>query len=168
MAVSTSTKVIRDGIVTLYDGTGTPQTLEIVVDQGELSFTVPRAEDVQVLHRDQISGGNLREGPDRPVEGSLSLAFRTWYGTSGTSPESPAEWFLFRSGLSLVSTGASGDADMLGLRVDHNDRSAVKHERLTFAKCRFRDLEYRRGNPCTLSVNFTDWEVEPASSTYTP
>jgi len=72
------------------------------------------------------------------------------------------------SGLSLVSTGASGDADMLGLRVDHNDRSAVKHERLTFAKCRFRDVEYRRGNPCTLSVNFTDWEVEPASSTYTP
>ena len=75
MAYSTLPKTRRDGVITLKDGTGTPVTLEVAYEEGNLTFDTPKAAQTVIRDRGTIS--TVRKGDDEPTaSGSFSAYFR--------------------------------------------------------------------------------------------
>lgn len=62
---------LKNTVVKLKDGTGTPKELELVMDDGNLTYTINR-EVEYTPNRGKLTGGSVREGDEQP----LSLSFQ--------------------------------------------------------------------------------------------
>jgi len=76
MAVSTYVKVKRDGVLTLMDGTGSPNTFDVTYTNGDLKFSDAADDEVVIRNRGSIVG--VRAGDSPVLSGSFSVHFREW------------------------------------------------------------------------------------------
>ena len=159
MAYSTLPKTRRDAVLTLRDGTGSPVTLEIAYEEGNVTFDTPK--EAQTVIRDRGVITTIRKGDSEPAAtGSFSAFFRQF--TDGAEAGSMLD-FINKTGhyASNVSTGLAGSPFVefycidLAYRVDASsvDAAETAHQ-ATLSKC-VCTASFTEGDPSSFTINFT-------------
>ena len=158
MAYSTLPKTRRDGVITLSDGTGSPVTLAVAYEEGNITFDTPKA--AQTVIRDRGTITTVRLGDDEPsASGSFTAFFRQF--TDAAEAGSIID-FINKNGNynGNISTGSTGtpfvefycidlsyvvDAQALGDSTTHT---------ATLSKC-VCTASFTEGDPSSFSISFT-------------
>jgi hypothetical protein len=160
MAYSTLPKTRRDGVITLKDGTGSPVTLEVAYEEGNLTFDTPKAAQTVIRDRGTIS--TVRKGDDEPTaSGSFSAYFRQF--TDGSEAGSILD-FINKTGsyTSNVSTGSTGTPFVefycidLEYQVDATSLGDDAATSATLTKC-VCTASFTEGDPSSFTINFTSY-----------
>ena len=160
MAYSSLPKTRRDGVITLKDATGTPVTLEVAYEEGNLTFDTPKAAQTVIRDRGTIS--TVRKGDDEPTaSGSFSAYFRQF--TDGSEAGSILD-FINKTGnySSNVSTGSSGTPFVefycidLEYQVDATSLGDDAATSATLTKC-VCTASFTEGDPSSFTINFTSY-----------
>lgn len=167
MAVTNVTRNLRDGELVLKDGTsGTPQSLTILLDEGDLSWT-QRTNTIEVKDRGSIAAGHTRNGDEESIALSFTAKWTQLIGkfNNALDPLQLYEFLNFMSGLSIVSTSGSGEQNTLQLEFTVNDPAGVAGEKIVFAKVYQESLTMTEGDDANL-ISFAgrDFEVVPVVS----
>jgi hypothetical protein len=160
MAISTLTKNLRDGTVVVSDGTGTPKTLTLLLDSGDLSWTESE-EAVQVLDRGVLD--HTREGDQVPVDISFSVK---WVQLLAESLSGGSDRTLYEmvnnTNSTYTTTGGTGQKYSLKYEFTVNDASGVKNEKITFAKVYKKSMQLGEGADWnTIQFDGCDFERRP-------
>ena len=161
MAISTVTKNLNDGSITLADGTGTPVTLVIPVTVGDEAIQGLRAvsaitgqyNDVVAYEaRGKLDG--VRHTSRTYPSGSFTAHFREF--TSATAGV-VQDFLLFQNSYSanLSTLGANADVKTVKITItvegtNHGD-SADAVAILTNCHC---TLDWSSGDPSTITINY--------------
>jgi len=157
MAYSVIPKMRRDGKITLKDGTGSPVTLEISFETGDMTFTPTKPAQTIIRDRHQIS--NIRRGDEEAsASGSFSLYMREF---TDSAQAGSALDFVNQTGFysSNVSTGATGTPRIeeycidIEYTVEGTDNGDDADHVATLTKC-ICDVVFTEGDPSTLQINF--------------
>ena len=158
MAYPTSVKVRRDGQIVLKDGTGTPVTLTVAYEEGNLSLDNLANSDAQTIVRDRNIIVSVRKSDEEPITGSFSFFFRAF---SSSDPGSVRDFITGENAYSAnVSTGASGVPFVehftctLEFKVEGSDLGDSSDHVATLEKC-LCTLSMAEGDPNTWTLNFT-------------
>ena len=158
MAYSTIVKTKRDGVLTLKDGTGTPVTLEISYEEGNVTFDTPKA--AQSVIRDRGAIVNVRKGDDEPsATGSFSAYFRQF---TDASEAGDILDFINKTGnySSNVSTGSTGTpyVEFYCIDIEYICDSSLSGDAddhiATLSKC-VCTASFTEGDPSSFTINFT-------------
>lgn len=161
MAFSTLPKTRRDGVITLKDATGTPVTLQIAYEEGNLTFDTPKAAQTVIRDRGTIS--TVRKGDDEPAaSGSFSAYFRQF--TDGSELGSILD-FINKSGAyaANVSTGTSGTPFVefycvdIEYQVDATSLGDDTTHTATLEACVV-TASFTEGDPSSFTLNFTCYQ----------
>jgi hypothetical protein len=167
MAVTNLTRNLRDGELVIKDGTTpTPQSLTLILDQGDLSWT-ETTRTIEVRDRGSISGGHTRPGDDESVQLSFTARWTQLIGKFASSgdPLQLYEFLNFLAGLNVVSTSAAGEQQTLAFEFSVVDPAGVAGEKITFAKVYKESLAMSEGDDAnTITFNGRDFEVRPTIS----
>lgn len=134
MAAGDSVRNFRDGIMTIKDGTGTPNELEVVLDQGDVSYTENRNVNT-ILDRGVLYA--FREGDDQPVEVTFSIMLTGITG-EGASVEVRDALLHVGNASSWVNTSTktgelpSNDIEFVILDPSPLNAGSATDEKLTF------------------------------------
>jgi hypothetical protein len=156
MAVSHLTRNLRDGELKIKDGTsGTPQSLTVLLDEGDLRWTV-RMRTIEVKDRGSIAAGHTRKGDEESVSLSFTAKWTQLIGksASGADPLQLYEMLMFVSGANVVSTSPDGEQDTLTLEFTVVDPAGTASERVTFNKVYRESLTMSEGDDANL-IAFT-------------
>lgn len=104
MPESTVAKSLRDGSITIEDGSGTPLSYSVAYENGDFSGSFPKADRVVIRDRHTIAG--LRKGPDPVPTFSFSVHMREFADAASDTIVDVIE----RSGTWSASTSTAGDA----------------------------------------------------------
>jgi len=158
MAYSTIPKTRRDGVITLKDGTGTPVTLAVSYEEGNLSIDTPKAAQTVIRDRGVIT--TVRKGDDEPsASGSFAAYFRQF--TDASEAGSILD-FINKTGqyASNVSTGSTGSPFVefycvdLEYTVDATALGDADTHTATLSKC-VCVASFSEGDPSSFTINFT-------------
>lgn len=141
MAINyTQTRNLAHAVVTISDGTGTPKTLVIPIDEGDLQWTQNPNPSIMVMNRATMSHRTVQ--PQVPVRGRMTIKFTEYKGKSfsGAAP-SPLDAMLKQGNASSwVSTELCGPY-CFDLTVDISNpcsgagTGVDQAEKLVFADC---------------------------------
>tara|TARA_B100000519_G_C14214764_1_gene424406 strand:+ start:220 stop:714 length:495 start_codon:yes stop_codon:yes gene_type:complete len=150
---STAVKTVRDGQITLKDGTGTP--VELVMNyegEGNFTFADDKSERLTLYQRGTIVG--CRKQNDVVTTASFSINFKEFTDASSGS----AIDFIMKTGSysGNISTGGSGFSDFymidIEFRVEGTDHGDTGDHFANLRKC-ICTYDFAEGFPDT--VNFT-------------
>lgn len=99
--MSVAARNLRDAVITIKDGSPTPNTLIVSPDNGDLSFTV-HSPTVTILNRGSLH--SKRAGNDQEVDVSFSFMFTQWENAMGVSGVSVPDALQKRGGASAWVT----------------------------------------------------------------
>jgi hypothetical protein len=135
MAVTQLTRNLRDGELVIKDGSGTPKTLTVVLDEGDLSWTL-RQRTLEVKDRGSIAAGHLRKGDDESVQFSFTARWTQLIGKSADAadPLQLYEMLMFADGSGVTSTSSAGQQETLTFEFTVVDPAGVASEKIVFAK----------------------------------
>lgn len=138
-----ATRNLRNGSITIKDGSGTPKTLVIPIEEGDLHFVV---KDNAPLIRNRGALSGYGTPMEEPVEIDFSALFEEWTGksTTGASP-SPAD-VMRQKGLASawVSTSTCGPYTVtLVFTIANPCQSGDQAETLTFTKVRIDEIDFK-------------------------
>jgi hypothetical protein len=142
---------LKSCTIIFKDGTGTPNELELKMDDGTLQWTVAR--DIQVkLDRGEID--YLKEGDEVPMKIQIEGRFAAIKSSSGDLV-TPFEFLTKTGGASAyLSTAAVCAADAVDIVVefDHNCGTTVQDEIITFSDFTYEEIggDFKDG---TLSIS---------------
>ena len=108
---------LKEATVKLLDGSGTPNELEFIFDEGNMTWTEERSIEIQP-NRGVISSGSARLGDEIPCKVTLEGRFNTLKGVSGE--DVPVREFLKGEGLAsaFVTTGAECEPYAVDIQVE--------------------------------------------------
>jgi hypothetical protein len=157
MPYSSVVKSRRDGKITLKDGTGSPVTLIVEYEEGNLSFEQPLAD--QTVIRDRSVIANVRKGDDQPITGTFSFYFRQF--TDAANPGSVRDFITGSGNYSAnISTGATGSpyveefAHTISFLIEGTDLGDASDHEAVFSKC-VSSLSFAEGESDTWTLSFT-------------
>jgi hypothetical protein len=157
-------KDLRDGTLTIIDGTGTPVQIELVLDEGDLAFEIVPGGKEKKEHLDRGILSHVRHGDQKSVPVKFSLKFREFISASGVTPKTVFE-AITKTGqcASLTSVNTdNGGVYMLKLQFDiATPTTGEDPERITFNKVYFNKVAFQEGDPNKLSVEAVDFETSP-------
>jgi hypothetical protein len=135
MAVSELTRNLRDGELVIKDGSGTPKTLTVLLDEGDLSWT-QRQKTIEVKDRGSIAAGHLRKGDDESMQLSFSARWTQLIGKSANSadPLQLYETLMFATGSGITSTSSPGQQNTLTFEFTVVDPAGTASEKIVFNK----------------------------------
>ena len=165
MTVSTITRNLRDGELVIRDAASpVPNSLTVVLDEGDLSWTV-RASTIEVLDRGSIAAGHTRPGDDESTSLSFSARWTQLIGRAAV-PADPLqlyEFLMFLSGSGAVSTSPAGQQNTLQFEFTVLDPAGVASEKITFAKVYRESLSMSEGDAANvISFSGRSFETQPA------
>lgn len=166
MSITNITRNLRDGELVIKDGSGTPKSLTVVLDEGDLSWTV-RNHTLEVKDRGSVTAGHTRKGDEDSVAVSFSAKWTQLIGKSADSadPLQLYEMLMFLSGLSLTSTSPVGQQNTLQFEFTVRDPAGVAGEKITFAKVYRESLTMsERDDFNHIAFTGRDFEVAPTVS----
>lgn len=123
---------LKNCTMILSDGATTPNTLELKMDEGDLTWEATKNVETK-LDRGRID--YFKEGDEEPMTVSCECRFHEVTSSSG-DPVSPIEFLTFTGAASsYVSTGPICSAKTLDIivEVDQDCGSTIKDEIITFA-----------------------------------
>ncbi|QDT52161.1 hypothetical protein Pan44_01700 [Caulifigura coniformis] len=135
MAVSQLTRNLRDGELVIKDGSGTPKTLTVLLDEGDLSWT-QRQRTIEVKDRGSIAAGHLRKGDDESVQLSFTARWTQLLGKSA-NPADPLQLYetlMFTAGSGIASTSSPGQQETLTFEFTVVDPAGTASEKIVFHK----------------------------------
>jgi hypothetical protein len=158
----TVVKNMADGIITIEDGSDPANAVQIVVDEGDMSFDVIQRESLVIMDRMELN--SLRIGKARPCAGKFQVKFKEFLSTTNY-PVTPHE-ALFGVGAagSWVSTNNDGGG-VRTVRIRFTCVSPVAGEQaedIIFEKA-FDLFEAfsEKADADILAVSFKDFEERP-------
>ena len=163
MGVTNLVRSLRDGELVIRDGSSPAQTLTVLLDEGDLTWT-QRANTIEVKDRGSIAAGHTRKGDDESVSLSFTAKWTQLIGKAANAldPLQLYEFLMFAAGANVESTSGDGEQDTLQFEFTISDPAGVAGERVTFAKVYRESLTMSEGNEANL-ISFTgrDFEVAP-------
>jgi hypothetical protein len=166
MAVSQLTRNLRDGELVILDGSTPPQSLTVILDQGDLSWT-QKQKTVEVKDRGSIAAGHLRKGDDESVQLSFTVRWTQLIGKSagGADPLQLYEMLMFAAGAGVVSTSGAGQQDTLRFEFTVVDPAGTSSEKIVFSKVYREGLTLSEGDDANvIAFSGRSFEVAPAVS----
>lgn len=166
MAITNITRNLRDGELVIRDGSGSPKSLTLLLDEGDLSWT-QKQRTIEVKDRGSIAAGHTRRGDDESVVLSFSAKWTQLLGGSvdGDDPLQLYEFLNFVSGAGLQSTSSAGEQNTLQMEFTVFDPAGVANEKIVFAKVYQETLTLSEGNEFNLiAFHGRDFEGRPAIS----
>jgi len=79
---STVRKSLREAVLTIKDGTGTPKTVDVIIGTGTLTWTVNTPNEYEP-DRGVIGTGQVRLADESPVDVNLTCRFIDMFSVSG-------------------------------------------------------------------------------------
>lgn len=142
---------LKNCTVTLRDGATTPNTLELKIDEGNLTWESSRNIEVK---RDRGIIDYFKEGDQEPMSVNIECRFHEITSSSG-NPVSPFEFLTLTGGASAyISTSplCSAHACDVVVEVDQNCGTTIADEIITFADFTYEKIggDFKAG---TLSVS---------------
>lgn len=153
-------KSLRDGTLTILDGTGTPNETEIVVAEGDLSIKETH-NVVPILNRGALH--EIKVGDEAPVEVSFSMKFHGFQvADSGVNPYEALTHTGGASG--YTSTRATTQVVCNDLRFELAGVGGTTEETVTLSDFYVQDIEFTEGDPNMLKVSGKAWVTAPTIS----
>lgn len=133
MPVTNITRNLRDGELIIKDGSTPAQSLTILLDAGDLTWT-QRQRTLEIKDRGSIANGHTRRGDDESIALSFSARWTQLIGKSASSgdPLQLYEVLMFASGTGIVSTSPAGQQQTLTLEFRIVDPAGAAGEKVTF------------------------------------
>lgn len=158
-------KNMRDGTVTLTDGTGLPNTITLIMLEGDVSWEV-KQNVFPVFDRGTFI--HLRQGDQDVCTVSFSVKYTGCFTDAGET-ETLYE-ALTKTGEAAAwtsTTAATSDVYTLNVAFTYNDPgTAATNETLTFPNFAFTSISFKEGDEYnTLSVSGIAGCVKPTGST---
>ncbi len=166
MAVTNITRNLRDGELVIKDGSATPMSLTLLLDEGDLSWT-QKQRTIEVKDRGSISAGHTRRGDQESVSISFSAKWTQLLGKAANEddPLQVYEFLNFVSGLGLKSTSSTGEQNTLQMEFTVFDPAGTANEKIVFAKVYQESLTMSEGNEFNLiAFQGRDFEERPTVS----
>lgn len=166
MAVSNVTRNLRDGELVIRDGSSPAKSLTVILDEGDLSWTV-RNRTIEVKDRGSIAAGHTRKGDEESVQISFSARWTQLIGKSANSadPLQLYELLMFELGLGLASTSPAGQQQTLTFEFTVVDPAGQASEKIVFARVYRENLSLsERDEANVIAFSGRDFEVAPAVS----
>lgn len=164
MAVTNIVRNLRDGELVIKDGTTpTPQSLTVLLDEGDLTWT-QRANTIEIKDRGSLADGHTRKGDEESIGLSFTARWTQLIGKSagGGDPLQLYEFLMFISGADVVSTSQAGEQDTLSLEFTVLDPAGAASEKITFAKVYRESLTMSEGDEFNqIAFSGRDFEVAP-------
>lgn len=163
MAVTNITRNLRDGELVILDGSATPMSLTLLLDEGDLSWT-QKQRTIEVKDRGSISAGHTRRGDQESVSISFSAKWTQLLGKSVNEddPLQLYEFLNFVSGLGLKSTSSTGEQNTLKMEFTVFDPAGTASEKIVFSKVYQESLTMSEGNEFNLiAFQGRDFEERP-------
>jgi hypothetical protein len=168
-STQTVVKNMADGIIAIEDGSRPANAVQLVVDEGDMSFDVAQRESVAVMDRTDLS--SLRPGKARPCSGRFQVKFKEFLSAAGR-PVTPHE-ALF--GVGAASSWLSTNSDGGGVRAVRIRFTCVspitgeQAEDIVFEKCyELNETFSEKADADLLAVSFKDFEERPTVAKRTP
>lgn len=156
MAYSTIPKMKKDGTIVLKDGTGSPVTLTVAYEEGNLQFTPTKAAQVIIRDRNVIT--NVRQGDEEPsVSGSFSIFLRQF---TDTGEAGAVLDFVNKQGhySSNVSTGETGTPQVeeycIDIQYSIDGASLGESDQTVTISKAICNVSFSEGEPSVLTIDF--------------
>lgn len=162
MPFGTSYRSLRDGVLVIKDGTGSPLTVTVACAEGDLSWTQTKEYREQWC-RDTLTG--KREGRQQGCEVSFSLKVDHLisYTDNSSDPVTPYE-ILDNTGSAFTTTAARGDHYAVTLQFTVSDPDAGNSgtdEVITFTTFAPESIQFQEGDDNMLTVSGKCLETRP-------
>lgn len=155
------TRNLRDAVMVILDGSGSPKTLTLVLDEGDLSWQNSKST-IEVLDRGVLH--HTRPGDEVSVSLSYSAKWTQLIGRAYTASEGD---FLYEmvnnTGSKYTSVAAAGEQFCLIHRFTINDPKSASNtsEQVQFNKVYMETCECSEGDEYSV-VNFSGRDFETA------
>ncbi|MGO8702696.1 MAG: hypothetical protein ACLQVA_02675 [Candidatus Brocadiia bacterium] len=163
MARQTVVRNMADGIITIEDGSSPANAVQLVVDEGDMSFAVAQRESVAVMDRTDLS--SLRAGKAKPCGGRFRVKLKEFLSSGSDYPVTPHE-ALF--GVGAASSWLSTNTDGGGVRTVRIRFTCVspitgeQAEEIVFEMCyELNETFSEKADADLLAVSFRDFEERP-------
>lgn len=145
------TRNLRDGELVIKDGSTPPQSLTVLLDEGDLSW-IHKLHTIEVKDRGSIGTGHTRPGDEEAVALSFSAKWTQLIGKSHNTadPLTLYEALMFQAGTSLQSTSHQGEQNTLTLEFTVSDPAGVANEKIVFNKVYRESLTMSEGDKTNL------------------
>jgi hypothetical protein len=145
------TRNLRDGELLIKDGSTSPQTLTVLLDEGDLSWT-HKQHTIEVKDRGSIANGHTRPGDDEATTLSFSAKWTQLIGKShnAADPLTLYEALMFQTGASVQSTSKPGEQNTLTLEFTVTDPAGIANEKIVFTKVYRESLTMSEGEKTNL------------------
>ena len=168
MANAATPFIPKDGKITISDGAGSPISLIIPYEDGDLQLS--GLTEGQMTTQEFRSRGkvySVRKVEDRPIEGTFTC-HATQFLSDGTTA-TPFD-VVMKKGVwaSATSTGPNtGDAQLYKLvwTGERTDFGATADNTVTYKYCRF-EMDFAEGIPGKLTIKFTAFNFSTDAYTY--
>lgn len=162
MAVGTLTRNLRDGQISIGDGSG--KTLTLTLDNGDLSWEVPEEDTIEIKDRGVLD----HTRPGDQLSGSLSYSAK-WValiGESVTSSADPTQFYEIINNNESFYTTTSGTGQKFTLQhafvVTDPGAGATTDEQITFDKVYKTNCSVAEGDDAnTVSFDGVNFETKP-------
>lgn len=162
MAYSNLTRNLRDGQLTVNDGTGTPKSVTLILDEGNLRWT---ETDNTIEVKDRGALDHTRPGDQNSCEMSFTTKWTQLLQGSLSAGDGYVLYEMVNdSGGSFISTSAAGEQYTLEyvFVVNSPDGVTAKGEIITFNKVYKKTLVCGEGNEYnTVEFSGVDFETKP-------
>lgn len=155
------TRNLRDGVLVINDGGGSPETLTIAVDEGDIRIEEV-SNAVEVLDRGVLD--HVREGDQEPVTVEFSLKFQEFIADTGAASPTPYEALRKIGNASAwASTRGVGEKYCLNLIFTIASPAGAPNEVVTLADFYHTRIAFAEGADYnTLSVSGRAWITTPS------
>lgn len=153
VATPSVTRNLRDGSITLRDGSATPKTLTMKITSGDLAFEEDTPTFI-VMNRGKID--SRKQGDEVPTPVSWTCLFEQWSYDSGSSTGiSPRDALRgIGNASNWVSTDACGPYSVDVVFVVQDPCNPGHYEQLVFSKFTPDKISFKEGNETnTLSIS---------------
>ena len=159
----TVVKNMADGIITIEDGSSPANAVQLVVDEGDMSFDVVQRESVVIMDRMELN--SLRKSKAKPCSGKFQVKLKEFLQAGAGYPVTPHE-ALFGVGAASAWLSTNNDGgDVRTVRIRFTVVSPVAGEEaedIVFEKCYdVTEAFSERLGADVLAVSFQDFEERP-------
>lgn len=156
------TKNLRDATMKIEDGAGTPNSITLALEEGDLSYAI-KQNVINVLDRGSLS--HQREGDEEPVTGSFTVKYVELIKQTASSNPTPYE-ALTQTGAAASWTSTNTDGGGVyntSIILEINDPDATNQdERTTLSKVRATSIDFSEGDEYnTLAFEFQAFVTKP-------
>jgi hypothetical protein len=160
MATSPLTRNLRDGQMVVKDGSGTPKTVTLTLDEGDLNWNEP-LETVEVKDRGTLD--HTRPGDEMSGDISFSLKWNQLISFTVTSGDGNTFYEMINNvGSAYTSTSSTGQRFTLLMEFTVTSPSGSGSEKIAFSKVYKKDLNMAEGADYnTISFSGTNFATRP-------